>query len=147
MLTAVMNTRALAWIGLIVVMSVAGSACQRQTYLVRRLTCDAKLEQQVTSPDAGRVASLYRLNCGGAMNSYEGVVFLTERAQTVDPFDFEKAQSSLYPFHADTTIVWKDDRHLTVLCPTCAEREFKTRNASWKDVSVSYERWKNATLH
>ena len=147
MLTAAMNTRALASFGLIVLISVTGSACRGETYMVRRWICEAKLEQRASSPDAARVAWLYRLNCGGAMNSYEGVVFLTERSQIVDPFDFERAQSALYPFHADTMIVWQDDRHLIVRCPTCEEREFKTRNASWKDVSLSYERWENATLH
>jgi hypothetical protein len=102
--------------------------------------------QRTPSPNGIRVAWLYRLNCGGAMNGYEGAVFLSERSQTINPLEFEEVQSVLYPYHEDATIVWQDAQHLIVRCPTCEAQHFKKRNATWKDVSLRYEKWENQTI-
>jgi len=124
----------------------AGSACRGGVTLVRSLTCSTTLVQQAASPDGAHVASLYRLNCGGAMNSYEGRVFLSDRLDTVNPLEFEAAQSVLYPYHADTILEWQDAQHLTVHCYSCLARHFKQRNAAWKDISLRYEGRENQTI-
>jgi hypothetical protein len=133
------RSRACISLALAVFAATATTACTGGVALVRRLTCETKLLQQERSPNGARVASLYLLNCGGAMNSYEAVVYLTDRSDTLDPLAFEKAQVSLYPAPGEASLVWRDDRHLTVRCWSCLPRQFKRRDGVWKDVLLFYE--------
>src|SRR5690348_2360133 len=102
--TPTARSRVCTWLTLALLAGMAGTAATGCTALVRTLTCTATQVQREQSPDGAYVASLYRLNCGGAMNHYEGAVFLSDRAQTVNPLEFETASGTLYPFVADTTI-------------------------------------------
>jgi hypothetical protein len=139
MQTPAVSSRACMGLVLALFTATAGTACTGGVTLVRRLTCSTTLVQQEPSPDGARVASLYRVNCGGAMNHFEGIVFLSDHSATPNPLDFENAQSVLYPFASDTSIIWRDDLHLTVRCPSCPPERFKKRDAMWKEVMLLYE--------
>jgi hypothetical protein len=139
MRTPAANLRRRVWLTLAMVSAMAGTACTATTAVVRRLTCSTTLIQQAPSPDGARIASLYSANCGGAMTRFEGLVFLSDRSETVNPLDFEHAQGILYPFSPDTSLTWRDDQHLTVRCISCFDRQFKKRDAMWKEVQLLYE--------
>jgi hypothetical protein len=133
------RSRACMLLALALFAATVTTACKGGTMLARRLTCSTLLLQQERSPSGARVASLYRLNCGGAMNHFEAVVFLTDRSDTPNPLDFESAQGVLYPFPGETSLIWRGDRHLTVRCPLCPPRYFAKRDGRWKDVLLVYE--------
>ena len=102
--------------------------------------CDEHFKIDSQSPEQYLVATMYVRDCG-AFSETVSHVNLREKGEKLSP-DARGLISTGEVFAAQGNhtiyLIWKDERHLSIECVGCGAKQVLKKEASWKEVQISY---------